>query len=234
MERTCKHLFKYLSPPTSRKTVSRVKMCGEGRLHMLTMFVWSHVCNVSVDVKLSKLTNQRVTRSWYNEMRCWKQCLQASLPCLIPANPPPPPPLRREVFAQLFSESRTGYYNTTVRFHDKVAATSVPDHRSPFSYHSGGKRSEEWSKQGREDFQCSIFFTIIKEVYGRQRTHYRKEALTWNVHSQCILMGHSSAPSVNNKIKRGRLFQSFLFKGSERAGLWEEKSCSRYLKRSDA
>ena len=80
----------------------------------------------------------------------------------------------------------------------------------------------------------NFFIIIIKEVYGRQRTHYRKEALTWNVHSQCILMGHSSAPSVNNKIKRGRLFQSFLFKGSGRAGLWEEKSCSRYLKRSNA
>ena len=64
-----------------------------------------------------------------------------------------------------------------------------------------------------------IIIIIIKEVYGRQRTHYRKEALTWNVHSQCILMGHSSAPSVNNKIKRDRLFQSFLSKGSGRAGL---------------
>ena len=60
-------------------------------------------------------------------------------------------------------------------------------------------------------FSVQFFYFFIKEVYGRQRTRYRKEALTWNVHSQCILMGHSSALSVNNKIKRGRLFQSFLF-----------------------
>lgn len=72
--------------------------------------------------------------------------------------------------------------------------------------------------KGEKTFRVQFFF-FIKEVYERQRTHYRKEALTWNVHSQCILMGHSSAPSVNNKIKRGRLFQSFLFKGSGRAGL---------------
>ena len=78
-----KILFKYLSPPTS--SYQNVKMCGEGRLHTLTMFVWSHVCNVSVDVKLSKLTNQRVTRSWYTEMRYWNQCLQAPLPRIIPA-----------------------------------------------------------------------------------------------------------------------------------------------------
>ena len=40
--RACKHLFKYLSPPTSRKTVSRVKnvMCAlyEGFTHLLCLF----------------------------------------------------------------------------------------------------------------------------------------------------------------------------------------------------
>ena len=68
--------------------------------------------------------------------------------------------------------------------------------------------------KGEKTFSVQFFF--IKEVYGRQRTHYRKEVLTWNVHSQCILMGHSSAPSANNKIKGGRLFQSFLLKETER------------------
>lgn len=36
-QRTCEILFKYLSPPTS--SYQNVKMCGEGRLHTLTMFV---------------------------------------------------------------------------------------------------------------------------------------------------------------------------------------------------
>ena len=124
-----------------------------------------------------------------------------------------------EVFAQIFSESRTGYYKVTIlepmiklRPHlcylFKLVSLIID------LYCRITQAAREAKNGPRKDFQCSIFlffYFFIKEVYGRQRTRYRKEALTWNVHSQCILMGHSSALSVNNKIKRGRLFQSFLF-----------------------
>ena len=151
-QRTCEILFKYLSPPTS--SYQNVKMCGEGRLHTLTMFVWSHVCNVSVDVKLSKLTNHRVTRSWYTEMRYWNQCLQAPLPRIIPAP--------HEVFAQIFSESRTGYYKVTIlepmiklRPHlcylFKLVSLIID------LYCRITQAAREAKNGPRKDFQCSIF-----------------------------------------------------------------------------
>ena len=134
-------------------------------------------------------------------------------------------PSTHEVFAQLFSESRTGYYNVTVlhpmikwRPHllylFKLVSLIIDLH---FRITQVAREVKNGPSKREKTF--SVQFLFIKKVFGRQRTHYRKEALTWNVHSQCILMGHSSAPSVNNKIKRGRLFQSFPFKGSGRAGL---------------
>ena len=118
MERTYKHIFQNLSPPTSRKTVSRIKMCGEGRLHSLTMFVWSHVCSVSVDVKLSELTDQRVTRSWYTETEVLKTMLtgSTSLSCPTP----------HEGFGATFLGVQDRLLQGDCsRAHDKVADTSM-------------------------------------------------------------------------------------------------------------
>lgn len=118
-------------------------------------------------------------------------------------------PTTHEVFAHFFSESRTGYYNVTVlepmiKLRPHLASLIIDLH---FRITRAAREVKNGPSKGEKTLSVQFFF--IKEVYGRQRTHYRKEALTWNVHSQCILMGHSSAPSVNNKIKSGRLFQSF-------------------------
>lgn len=156
-QRTCDILFKYLSPPTS--SYQNVKTCGEGRLHTLTMFVWSHVCNVSVDVKLSKLTNQRVTRSWYTEMRYWNQCLQAHFPVLSQ-------PLRgfRANFLGVQDRLLQGDY---FRAHDKVATTSmlILSMLHLFKlvsliidlYCRITQAAREAKNGPRKDFQCSIF-----------------------------------------------------------------------------
>ena len=99
----CEHLFKYpnlpSTLPTSSKTITRVKMSNvkTSKGALWEGFTFPTCLLDSMHTKLndwckywskpSQLTNQRAhhARSWYTEMRYWKQCLQAPLVLSLPS-----------------------------------------------------------------------------------------------------------------------------------------------------
>ena len=90
-ESACKHLFKYLDPPTilctSWKTVSWVICIGGTYLKcLLHSATWSQMIGVRVEENSHNWPMIGLIRSWYTWMRYWKQCLQAPLDHFSPAS----------------------------------------------------------------------------------------------------------------------------------------------------
>ena len=91
-ESACKHLFKYLNPPTilptSWKTVSCVT-CIWGTLYskcLLHSAGRSQTIGVCVEENCHNWPIIGLIRSWYTWMRYWKQCLEAPLDHFSPAS----------------------------------------------------------------------------------------------------------------------------------------------------
>ena len=101
---SCKHLFKYLNPPstlpTSSKTITRVKMSNVktskgalivGGFHMLNMFVRLYAHEAKLLMQVLKLTvtidqsQGTPCQELVNRNEYWKQCLQAPLLNLSPS-----------------------------------------------------------------------------------------------------------------------------------------------------
>ena len=90
-ESACKHLFKYLNPPTilptSWKTVSCVTcIWGTYSKCLLHSAGRSQMIGVRVEENCHNWPIIGLIRSWYTWMRYWKQCLQAPLDHFSPAS----------------------------------------------------------------------------------------------------------------------------------------------------